>query len=181
MAGNVLLKDFRNVLYGYTSDRSQRLRQRRKSHLKKPAHGRKIQTTERAATDMTFSAPKSVSIAALVNEDQRVIDAHQKAVMTVLDTIQNKHLRVREQINGQQEKVHSDNLIAAMFLHKTSRNLDPQLHTHALIMNATRDSKRKWKSMVNSVYFKKQQQLGLQYRNQLAQNLQKIGYQPVLE
>ena len=49
----------------------------------------------RAATDYTFSAPKSVSIAALIQKDKRVIQAHDAAVKTAIEVLENRYAKTR--------------------------------------------------------------------------------------
>ena len=81
--------------------------------------------------DYTFSAPKSVSIASLIQKDKRVIAAHDSAVKTALEVLENRYAQTRVRHGpGIREKVTTGNLIAATFRHETSREQDPQLHTH---------------------------------------------------
>jgi len=89
----------------------------------------------RAGLDLTFSAPKSVSIAALVFDDKRLIEAHDKAVETAMMYIEKKAIQTRVYKNGQLEVETGGKLIAGLFRHDTSRALNPQLHTHSVIIN----------------------------------------------
>lgn len=91
----------------------------------------------RPGYDLSFSAPKSVSLLALVGGDERLIRAHQAAVKTTLGIIESEVATARTTEQGKTRYESTGNLIGALFLHDTSRALDPQLHTHAVVMNAT--------------------------------------------
>jgi len=87
--------------------------------------------------DFTLSPPKSVSIAALVGDDQRIVKAHDEAVMVALRELQSyAATRVRKQ--GQSSWRLTGNVVGAVFRHDTSRALDPHLHSHCILFNATR-------------------------------------------
>jgi conjugative relaxase-like TrwC/TraI family protein len=105
--------------------------------------------TRRAATDFTFSAPKSVSIAALVQGDRRVVEAHDQAVRTVLTVMEDQYAQTRVRTEEGQVKVSTDNLLVGIFRHETSRSQDPQLHSHALVMNCTQLGNGQWRSLSN--------------------------------
>ena len=91
----------------------------------------------RIGYDLTFSPPKSVSLMALVAGDDRVAKAHKQAVTTSLSWLQRTSMGCRMTTGGQTERVQTDNLLAARFDHETSRELDPQLHTHVVVLNVT--------------------------------------------
>ncbi len=67
-------------------------------------------------------------------------------------------------------------MVAATFRHDTSRNLDPQLHTHAVVANMVQGEDRKWRTMVDDGLFKGKMTIGAIYRAELAQGLQDLGY-----
>ncbi|MEM6867564.1 MAG: MobF family relaxase [Cyanobacteria bacterium P01_C01_bin.121] len=142
-------------------------------------HGRRIDPTKhRAATDYTFSAPKSVSIAALIQKDKRVIQAHDSAVKTALEVLENRYAQTRIRRGpGIRERVTTGNIIAATFRHETSREQDPQLHTHCVVINATQLENGKWQSISNDEALNNVKLLGEIYQNELAYQLQKIGYE----
>ena len=87
--------------------------------------------------DFTLSAPKSVSIMALAGGDERLIKAHQESVKAALGYLEKNLVGGRKSENGVTRFVRTENMAAAMFTHSTSRALDPQLHTHIVILNAT--------------------------------------------
>ena len=67
-------------------------------------------------------------------------------------------------------------IVAATFRHDTSRNLDPQLHTHAVLANMVRGEDRKWRTMANEGLYERQKLIGMLYRSELARNLTELGY-----
>jgi conjugative relaxase-like TrwC/TraI family protein len=81
----------------------------------------------RAATDFTFSAPKSVSIAALVQQDERVLEAHHQAVSQALSVMEERYAQTRISTPEGRQKVVTGNIAAAVFTHSTSREAEPQL------------------------------------------------------
>jgi len=130
----------------------------------------------RPGTDMTFSAPKSVSLMAEVYGKRDVREAHETAVKKALGYIESELARTRQTENGKTEAVQTGNVTAAMFRHNTSRNLDPQTHTHAVIMNATRREDGQWRSLTNEEIFNAQRVIGAIYTSELAERLQAQGY-----
>ncbi len=134
-------------------------------------------THRRAATDFTFSAPKSVSLMALVGGDERIIKAHQLAVEKTLDLIEERYACARVTINGKRQIINTGNLVVAEFDHIESREQDPHLHTHALVMNITQlPNSQRWYSNFNDQIFANKKFLGMHYQNCLSQEIQKLGY-----
>lgn len=130
----------------------------------------------RAGTDLTVSAPKSVSIAALVYGDRRVIEAHTAAVRAALEEVE-KRVQAREIVDGKTIAVTTGNMVARLVLHDTSRSADPNLHTHAVIVNATQTADGRWKAMENREIFRMQRELDVLYKSELAVHLAALGYQ----
>lgn len=91
----------------------------------------------RAGTDYTFSAPKSVSVAGLVLGDERVVEIHREAVARTMEYAEANLSQARQTVDGVTERIDTGNMVAAKFEHSTSREGDPQLHTHVLVMNMT--------------------------------------------
>jgi conjugative relaxase-like TrwC/TraI family protein len=152
-----------NIVNGLSPDGKTQLRQKQNHEGKK----------ERAGIDLTFSAPKSVSIACLVGGDTRLEEAHRIAVSRTIDLIESRYATTR--INKQPVK--TDNLIVAKWHHDTSRELDPHLHTHCLVMNCTLAPDGKWRSISNKPFYQNKILLGQIYRNELALECRKLGYQ----
>ena len=140
--------------------------------------GRDGTIEHRPGRDLTFSAPKSVSIAALVGGDGRIVEAHDRAVAATLAWIEKNaaETRMKDPETGRMGRVGNQKIIAATFRHDTSRNLDPQLHTHAVLANMVRGGDGKWRSMANEGLYAKQKLIGMLYRNELAAALGKLGY-----
>ncbi|MEW5832333.1 MAG: MobF family relaxase [Campylobacterota bacterium] len=139
-------------------------------------------TTHRAGFDITFSAPKSVTIAGLVGGDERVIKAHEEAVKTAMGYIQENfaQTRVRDGEGGR-ERVNTENLTVAQFNHYTSRSAegqtpDPQLHTHNFVFNATQTADGKWQSLEPQQIYAAQKFADQIYQNELANKMEKLGY-----
>lgn len=131
---------------------------------------------ERIGIDLTFSAPKSVSMQALVAGDARVIAAHDRAVTAAVRAAEERAL-ARRKVNGKAQVERSGNLIVAKFRHETSRERDPQLHTHAVVMNLTQRSDGEWRALKNDEIVKSLRHLGAAYRAELAAELQKMGFE----
>ncbi len=130
----------------------------------------------RAGTDLTFSAPKSLSIAALIGGRQDLIEAHREAVDAVLGYIEKHGAQIRMTQNGETEFVKTSNLLIAKFEHGLSRDKDCQIHTHAVVLNMTKHGKN-WKAVSNETLFDNKMLYGQMYRNELAANLRNFGYQ----
>jgi conjugative relaxase-like TrwC/TraI family protein len=131
----------------------------------------------RAATDYTFSAPKSVSIAALVQEDDRVQEIHAAAVATALSVLEKRYAQTRISTDKGRQRITTGNLIAAVFPHDTSRELEPQLHSHCVVINATQLPDEQWRSFSNEEVVQNQKLLGQIYQNELAHGLKQLGYE----
>ncbi|MGH7952161.1 MAG: MobF family relaxase [Limisphaerales bacterium] len=127
--------------------------------------------------DFTFSPPKSVSIAALVSNDTRIVQAHERAITVALNQLQSfAATRVRK--NGQCTDRATGNIVAAIFRHDTSRALNPHLHSHAIVFNATFDSvEQKWKALQNHDMMVAQKFIENVYYHELARDLVRFGYQ----
>lgn len=127
----------------------------------------------KAGYDLTFSAPKSVSTvwATADRETQQAISqAQQRAVEKALDYASKHAFHQREGHAGSIKVEHASGVAAATFEHGTSREGDPQLHTHALVLNLAENGKRidfdtRWKHAA-----------GAAYRVELANEMQALGY-----
>ncbi|BCN92777.1 conjugative relaxase [Thiomicrorhabdus immobilis] len=129
----------------------------------------------RPGWDATFSAPKSVSIQALVAGDERIQAAHDQAVKTALDHYEN-HITTRQRVDGKIERQITGSLVSATFQHQTSRNLDPQLHTHAVVMNVTQGQNGDWRSVSSESLYRMQRELDQVYKTELEARLNQLGY-----
>jgi conjugative relaxase-like TrwC/TraI family protein len=135
------------------------------------------QSKGRSLYDLTFSAPKSVSVQALVGGDERLIAAHDKAVWETLAEAES-HSATRVRLNGANEDRRTANWIVAAYRHDTSRELDPQLHTHAVAANLTYDGvEGRWKALQASGLYERRAYLTEVYRNALAREVRGLGYE----
>ena len=132
----------------------------------------------RPGWDCTFSAPKSVSLEALLHDNKAVMRAHDASVQAALDWIEAEFLQTRgyDPATGRRPRVKADGLVAATFRHVASRNNDPQLHTHAVIANMTRNAAGEWRSVEPTLLQRNRRLIGAWYRNDLARRLGEMGY-----
>ncbi|SFV68213.1 IncW plasmid conjugative relaxase protein TrwC (TraI homolog) [hydrothermal vent metagenome] len=136
----------------------------------------------RAGIDLTFSAPKSVStlleIAQANNFNTiatKIREAHDNAVKQAMDKIEKDYLYTRVSVDGKIQTVKADGMVYASFQHDTSRALDPQLHTHNFIFTPVLKN-GKFNAQTNEAFFNNKLYLGQFYRNELAYNLNKLGF-----
>ncbi len=169
--GPVKPKRFEEVLSGRipgTKTRLGRLRKGRHEH--------------RPGLDITFSAPKSVSLEALVHAAPkaaaRIIRAHDEAVTATLDFIERELLETRgwDPATRKRPRIKADGLVAATFRHYASRNLDPQLHTHSVVANMTRNPDGEWRSADFIRIERAKLLIGAHYRAELRRRIEALGY-----
>jgi len=126
--------------------------------------------------DFTISAPKSVSIAALIRNDPRILTAHRNAVATAMQEME-PFAETRVRVGGCTEDRSTGSIVGALFTHTTSRVLDPHLHTHCIVFNATFDPvEGRWKALQNKQLLGAQKFVENVYYHSLAQSLQSMGY-----
>ncbi|WP_298335612.1 MobF family relaxase [uncultured Erythrobacter sp.] len=130
----------------------------------------------RPGWDITFSAPKSVSIMAEVAGDKRLIKAHGAAVKVALAHVEKHMAATRIRQGGEVRREATGNLAIATFRHATSRAQDPQLHTHGVILNATQDKDGNWRSLEPRAFYQLQKEIGAIYRQELAHGVTELGY-----
>ena len=140
--------------------------------------GKDGEILHRPGRDLTLSAPKSVSLAALVGGDARVVDAHDRAVARTLAWFEKNvaETRMKDPETGRMVRTGDQKTVIATFRHDTSRNLDPALHTHAVIANMVQGGDGKWRSMANEKLYESKMLLGALYRSELAAGLARLGY-----
>lgn len=130
----------------------------------------------RPGWDLTLSAPKSVSVMALVAGDKRLIGAHAAAVKTALGHVERHMAATRIRADGTAARETTGNLAIASFRHITSRAQDPQLHTHNVILNITKAADGVWRSLEPRALYQLQKQIGAIYRQELAILARELGY-----
>ncbi len=126
----------------------------------------------RAGWDFTVSAPKSVSLEALVNGRADVDNAHRKSVAAAVAYLERHAATAR--INGQY--VNTGNLTIAAYDHVSSRAGDPQLHTHLLVSNVTHDDQGRARSLSNEKLLEHRKAADSVYHATLSRELQALGY-----
>ncbi len=127
--------------------------------------------------DFTCSAPKSVSVMAVTMNDTRVVQAHQESSRMAIKELE-QFAAARIRVKGADADRATGNVIGAEFLHSSSRALDPQLHTHFTLFNATFDAnENRWKALQTSDIFAASQYGTEVYRNELNRRLRAIGYE----
>lgn len=132
-----------------------------------------------AGYDLTFSAPKSVSIVSQIGTDtarRDMMEAHREAVTATLKEIEQHEIYTRARINGEITPIQTKEMAVAKFEHNLSRNLDPQLHTHAFVANMTNYNGKLY-AVDGARLYQVQKIYGAEYRARLAQNLRARGYE----
>jgi conjugative relaxase-like TrwC/TraI family protein len=134
--------------------------------------------------DLTFSAPKSVSLLwALGGADvgAEVSRAHSRSVEAALDYMQREACWTRRGAGGS-EFVKGNGYLAAAYVHRSSRNGDPQLHTHVLIANATKGPDGRWTRLYHPAIYDHAKTAGYIYEAQLRHELSRglgVGWREV--
>ena len=167
LSGHIDPAKFRSVLKGYVPETDIRL-----GRIRDGEH------EHRPGVDLTLSAPKSVSLEALVHGNDLVQSAHDAAMRATLDFVEERivQTRVWNRTKRKMERVYAPTLVAATFRHVASRNLDPQLHTHCVIANMTRGTNGKWRSIETGDLKRNDKLIGSFYRNELARRLRQLGF-----
>jgi len=175
LKGEVASEDFEALRQGLDPQTGEFLRQRHGAD--RIASNGEEQSKARSLYDMTFSAPKSVSIMANVGGDERLIAAHETAVREALEEAE-KYSATRVRLACLNENRTTGNWIVASYTHDTSRQLDPQLHTHAVAANLTYDgTEGRWKALQASGLYERRSYLTEVYRNALAREVRLLGYE----
>ena len=130
----------------------------------------------RPGWDLTLSAPKSVSLLALVGGDQRLVEAVRGASKATLGWVERNLAEARTWNGRAQETVRTGNLVAATFLHDVNRNGEPQLHVHAVVANATRTSDGKWHALKSDELYNRQHVMGAVFNAELRARVEALGY-----
>jgi len=129
--------------------------------------------------DFQCAAPKSVSIMALF--DRRLLEAHDQAVQEAMIELESlAAARVRKGDNVRTNNLEmTGKIVYASFRHDASRSLDPQVHTHNVVVNVTRDSEGKYKALESVEMCRAIRYAGKVYHNELAKRCRELGYEMV--
>ncbi len=176
--GPVHGEHFARLAEGQHPQTGEQLVQHQVSRTYEGKNGREITSVEhRAGWDATFSAPKSVSITALVGGDDRVRLAHRESVRAALAELE-RYTQAR--IGNVHAPETTGKFAAATFEHDTARPVEgyaaPQLHTHAVIFNVTERDNGQPRALQPHEIFVSQRYVTAVYRSELALRLEKLGY-----
>ncbi|HYU53023.1 MAG TPA: MobF family relaxase, partial [Gemmatimonadaceae bacterium] len=174
LGGEVKSGDFEALRQGLEPATGKFLRQRKSAD--RVASDGTTRSHGRHLYDFTISAPKSVSIMAILGADNRLIDAHENAVAEALQALE-AHAATRVRQGRANSDRTTGNLVIAVYQHDTSRELDPQLHTHAVAANLTDGAEGRWKALQASGIYERRSYLTEVYRNALAQEMRRLGYE----
>lgn len=137
--------------------------------------GGKQVANRRVLFDFTISPPKSVSVVALL-QDARILDEHDRAIGRAIVELE-KFAQTRVRKSGAFGSRITGNVIGATFRHDTSRELDPHLHTHCVLLNVTFDPvEKKWKALEPELLLRAQKLVENCYYHELCRGLKKLGY-----
>ena len=179
LTGAVSAEDFAKLSQGQHPQTGEQLVRQRSSYEYKDADGKTIKTMEhRAGWDATFSAPKSVSLTALVGGDERVREAHRESVRVAIDQLEHY---TQARIGGNHPPETTGRFVVAKFEHDTARPVDgyvaPQLHTHAVIFNVTERENGHARAIQPQSLFASQQFATAIYQTELTYRLRQFGYE----
>ena len=179
LSGAVGSDQFARLSEGQHPETSKQLVVHRATHEYRNADGHLVSPVEhRAGWDATFSAPKSISLTALVGGDDRVREAHREAVNAALNELE-KYTQAR--IGGNHPPETTGQFVAAKFEHDTARPVDgyaaPQLHTHVVIFNMTERENGKIRALQPQSLFESQQFATAVYQSHLTYKLRSLGYE----
>jgi len=179
LTGAVSAEDFAKLSQGQHPQTDEQLVRQRSSYEYKDAEGKTIKTMEhRAGWDATFSAPKSVSLTALVGGDERVREAHRESVRLAIDQLEHY---TQARIGGNHPPETTGRFVVAKFEHDTARPVDgyvaPQLHTHAVIFNVTERENGQARAIQPQSLFASQQFATAVYQSALTYKLRQLGYE----
>jgi conjugative relaxase-like TrwC/TraI family protein len=179
LTGAVSEEEFARLSHGQHPQSGEQLVRQRASYEYSDADGKTVKAMEhRAGWDATFSAPKSVSLTALVGGDGRIREAHRESVRIALEQLEHY---TQARIGGNHTPETTGKFIAAKFEHDTARPVDgyvaPQLHTHAVIFNVTERENGQPRAIQPQSLFATQQFATAIYQSELTYRLRQLRYE----
>ncbi|HZS45966.1 MAG TPA: MobF family relaxase [Blastocatellia bacterium] len=181
LAGGVQQEQFERLADGQDPNTGKQLVKHVKSRKQTNKYGEEVTTTEhRAGWDATFSAPKSVSLAALVGGDERIKEAHRESVLIALGELEKF---TQSRMGGNKPSQTTGKFAAAIFEHDAARPdqktgyAAPQLHSHVVIFNMTETAEGRIRALQEREIFRSQHFATAIYRINLAERLQQLGYE----
>lgn len=164
LVGSIEKEDFTKMLDGQHKDK-----------ILRDSSFKKKSANDRLGMDLTFNAPKSVSIQALVAGDSRLIEAHHEAVKESLAMIES-NAQARKKVGGKTRIENTNKIAVAMFRHDTNRNNDPHLHTHSVVLNITQRGDGAYRALHNDQLVRKIPEASQAYQTNLAKKCRDLGY-----
>jgi len=179
LKGEVTEEQFTRLANGQHPETAEQLVRHRESFEYQNEHGETVKAMEhRAGWDATFSAPKSVSLTALVGGDERVHQAHRESVEVALDEMERF---VQARMGGNRPAQTTGKWVAAKFEHDSARPVDgyaaPQIHTHVVFFNLTETEDGKTHAIQPQELFRSQQYATAIYQAELGHRLRQLGYE----
>jgi conjugative relaxase-like TrwC/TraI family protein len=173
LSGKVGEDAFLALCEGLRPDSGERLTLRKNS-MRKTESGQTA--NRRVFYDFTFSPPKSVSVVGLYQDD-RILALHNRSVKLALGELE-KFAETRMRAKGGIGEKPTGNLVGSLFRHDTSRELDPHLHTHCVLFNATFDPvEKRWKALDAGAMYRAQKFTENLYYHEMAKGLRGLGYE----
>jgi conjugative relaxase-like TrwC/TraI family protein len=178
LRGEVREKQFEKLAQGYHPQTGEALVRHQSAREYTNEVGDTVQTIEhRAGWDATFSAPKSVSLTALVGGDERVREAHRASVRVALDELERY---VQARIGNNHEPETTGKWIVAKFEHDSARPVNgyaaPQLHTHSVFFNVTETEGGSTRALQPQELYRSQRYATAIYQAELGYRIQQLGY-----
>jgi conjugative relaxase-like TrwC/TraI family protein len=176
LTGTVSAEDFAKLSQGQHPQTGEQLVRQRPPCEYRDANGKTVKPmAHRAGWDATFSAPKSVSLTALVGCDERVREAHRESVRVALNQLEHY-----TRASGHPPET-TGKFVAAKFEHDTARPVDgyvaPQLHTHVVIFNVTQRADGETRALQERGLFQSQQFATAIYQSELTYRVRQLGYE----
>jgi conjugative relaxase-like TrwC/TraI family protein len=129
-----------------------------------------------AALDLTFSAPKSVSVLAAVAPERvsrALVRAHEGALAGALGWLEDSAVQVRRGAGGASVEP-GEGLVAVAYRHRMSRALDPQLHTHVVAANLSRGPDGRYTALHGTALYRAAKTAGYLYQAELRQRVSEV-------
>src|SRR2546422_5602028 len=179
LTGDVREEHFQRLSEGQHPITGEPLVRHQTARVSTNARGETVTTMEhRAGWDATFSAPKTVSLTALVGDDARVREAHEASVDVALDELERY---VQARLGGNRPAETTGTWVAAKFEDDSARPVNgyaaPQLHTHVVVFNLTHTIEAEIRPLQPRELYKTQQYATAVYRSELATRLTALGYE----
>ena len=173
LSGKVRAEEFLRLCDNQDPATGELLTQRLKTTRRE---GDDLAANRRIFYDFTFSPPKSVSLAAFIGGDTRILESHARAVRAAVREFE-AFAATRVRTHGSANDRITGNFVGALFTHDTSRAIDPHLHTHCIVFNATFDpQENRWKALQNHELLRARKFAENAYYHELARDLRSFGY-----